>query len=319
LHFKYKNKNKKLFHFKNYLADTHSNQFSFGSTDSDTNGIVALIHQSGSFPMAIDKSFDIRPGHNNLITLSGKLSNSDSSLYSLRPQARHCSFEDENENSRILKKYSRSHCMFECALGIAQNALMEKTNKTEKCIPWFIPSPEQTLNICDPWDSEFVYALMLNVSSNQCANCSADCSLTIYEGKLTAVPFRKCTILTTGMTKFCSVEEDSMVNQNMLNSFLKSQYQHLRTQPYFITKYFSSTNRTYSASLPQGDIFGRADYDPFETDIAKVEVYFEHATMMVLNSQTSMTWIDFFSNIGGIFGLVIGTGIVSLSELVFFA
>jgi hypothetical protein len=291
---------------------------SFGSIDSDTNEIVALIHPSSSFPMTIEKSFEIRPGHNNVITLSGKLVKSDSSLRSLEPKDRNCYFEDENRNSTLFKKYSRSNCMFECALKIAQDALMKKYNKQVSCIPWFIPSTEGSLNICDPWESEFVYKIMLNATSSQCQNCLADCSLTIYEGRLTAVQFRKCSIFNTGLSKFCSLNEDLLSNQNMLNSFLMSQYkQHLRTYPYYISKYFPSMNRTYSTTLPQGDIFGRTEYDPFVTDIARVEVYFESVTMITLNSQNRMTWIEFFSNIGGIFGLIIGIGAISLFELVF--
>jgi hypothetical protein len=288
----------------------------------DTNGIVALIHQSGSFPMTIDKSFDIRTGHNNLITLSGKLVNSNPIIRALDLNARNCSFENENGNSTLFQKYSRSHCMFECALMIARTALMRKNNKSndlsECCIPWFIPSPESSLNICDPWDSKFIYEMMLNVSNSQCKHCLADCSSTLYEGRLTAVSLRKCTILSTGVTQFCSLMENSLVNQNMLNSFLRSQYQHNRhAQPYFMSKYFSSTNRTYSVTLPQGDIFGRTEYDPFITDVAKVQVYFQYATMTMINSQKTMTWIDFFSNIGGIFGLILGMGIISLFELLF--
>jgi hypothetical protein len=303
------------------LPDTHFNQFSFGSTDVDTNGIVALIHQSGSFPMTIDKSFDIRTGHNNLITLSGKLVNSNTIIRALDLNARNCSFEDENGNSTLFQKYSRSHCMFDCALRIAQTALMIKNNKSKMsdiCIPWFIPSPEQSLNICDPWDSKFIYEMMMNVSSSKCTHCLADCSSTIYEGRLTAVRLRKCTIQSTGVTQFCSLREKSLVNQNMLNSYLRSQYQHYRrAQPYFMSKYFPSTNRIYSVTLPQGDIFGRTEYDPFITDVAKVQVYFQYATMTMINSQNTLTWIDFFSNIGGIFGLILGMGIISLFEFLF--
>ena len=305
-------------YFLIFFPDTHFNQVSFGSIDSDTNEIVALIHPSNSFPMTIEKSFEIRPGHNNVITLSGKLVKSDNSLRSLEPKYRKCYFEDENRISTLFKKYSRSNCMFECALLIAQNELMEKYNRQDNCTPWFTPSTKSLLNICDPWESDFVYKMMLNVSSAQCPNCLADCSLTIYEGRLTAVPFRKCSILNTGISKFCSLNKDLLSNQNMLNTFLISQYkQHLHTQPYYISKYFPSINRTYSATLPQGDIFGRTEYDPFATDIAKVEVYFESVTMITLNSQNRMTWIEFFSNIGGIFGLIIGIGAISLFELVF--
>jgi hypothetical protein len=300
------------------FSDTHFNQVSFGSIDTDTNEIVCIIHPSDSFPMTIEKSFEIRPGHNNVFTRSGKLVKSDSSLRSLKSHARKCYFDDENENSKLFKKYSRSSCMFECALMIAQTALMEKSNKTESCIPWFIPSPEWSLNICDPWDSEFFYKIIINVSSSQCMQCLADCSMTINEGRLTAVHLRKCSLLNTGLSKFCRFNSNSILNQNMLNMYLSSEYQHYRrAQPYYISKYFPSMNRTYSETLPQGDIFGRTVYDPSEADVAIVEVYFKYANIMMLNSQNKMTWIYFFSNIGGIFGLILGIGTISLFEVCF--
>ena len=35
--------------------------------------------------------------------------------------------------------------------------------------------------------------------------------------------------------------------------------------------------------------------------------------------QVSMTWVDFFSNIGGLLGLVLGMGIISFIEIVWLA
>jgi len=61
--------------------------------------------------------------------------------------------------------------------------------------------------------------------------------------------------------------------------------------------------------------YSDSSYSPFERDIAKVQVYFKTATLIQYGSHPYMTWVDFFSNIGGTLGLVLGMGIVSLFEL----
>ena len=60
------------------------------------------------------------------------------------------------------------------------------------------------------------------------------------------------------------------------------------------------------------------DYEAYEKDIAKVEIYFKSATATKIYREPTMTWVDFFANLGGLFGLVLGLGIIFLFEFVWF-
>ncbi len=61
-----------------------------------------------------------------------------------------------------------------------------------------------------------------------------------------------------------------------------------------------------------------ADYEAYEKDIAKVEIYFSSSTSTKIYREPTMTWIDFFANLGGLFGLVLGLGIIFVFEFVWF-
>jgi hypothetical protein len=90
--------------------------------------------------------------------------------------------------------------------------------------------------------------------------------------------------------------------------------------PYFLTQNFTS-NRTLGSSLKAGDVFRttNVDYRAVEKDIAIVQVYIKTAYATKIQRSLTMGWIDYCSNVGGIFGLVLGIGIISLVELVWLA
>ena len=60
------------------------------------------------------------------------------------------------------------------------------------------------------------------------------------------------------------------------------------------------------------------NYEAYEKDIAKVEIYFKSATATKIYREPTMTWVDFFANLGGLYGLVLGLGIIFLFEFIWF-
>jgi hypothetical protein len=73
------------------------------------------------------------------------------------------------------------------------------------------------------------------------------------------------------------------------------------------------------SSLVDGNVFPLNNiYEAYEKDIAKVEIYFKSATLTEIHRAPTMTWIDFFANLGGLFGLVLGIGIIFLFEIIWF-
>ena len=63
------------------------------------------------------------------------------------------------------------------------------------------------------------------------------------------------------------------------------------------------------------DSFGQRNYNPFDKDIALLEVFFKKPTIIQISRQARMSWIDYLSTVGGLLGLVLGMGIVSFIEL----
>ncbi len=61
------------------------------------------------------------------------------------------------------------------------------------------------------------------------------------------------------------------------------------------------------------------NYDAYAKDIAKVEIYFKSATVTEIHREPSMTWIDFFANLGGLFGLGLGLGLIFLFEFIWYS
>ena len=79
-----------------------------------------------------------------------------------------------------------------------------------------------------------------------------------------------------------------------------------------------SSERFYGSTLQDGDVFSQVEnsYDAYDKDIALLHVYFKKTTVFQLGSSPTMTWTDFFSQVGGLLGLCIGISIITVIELV---
>lgn len=40
--------------------------------------------------------------------------------------------------------------------------MIERYNQSTACLPWFLPSAEESIKICDPWESSDFFDFMLN-------------------------------------------------------------------------------------------------------------------------------------------------------------
>jgi hypothetical protein len=98
---------------------------------------------------------------------------------------------------------------------------------------------------------------------------------------------------------------------------VQAEYAERNLAPTFLSGIVSSV-RTYDKTLADGDVFttNTKTYDAYNTDIALVQIFFSKSTVFQMGSQPRQTWIDYFSNVGGLLGLVLGMGIVSFIELI---
>ena len=301
------------------VLDAHADIFSVGSVEVDNSGFMGLIQQTGSFPMTTFGAFDIKPGHKNIVALTGTVIKSAPELQNLNPVARNCLFRSENPQLKIYRNYSQSNCLFECSLYFAQKTIQNKYNASHPCVPWYFPTAETKPRVCNPWEAVEFLKLMSNVLKYDCQHCLPECNLTIYKTLVTAVPLRNCSLKSLNSIQFCNISNNVESTSTILGDLVTNSYERRYGRaPNYMKNAFRPSNRSLGQSLVNGHYFGPSDsdYNPFAKDISIVQIFFKTATVVECGRQPVMTWIDFFSNIGGILGLVFGVGLLTVIELV---
>ena len=278
-----------------FMLDAHTDLLSSSSVDRDFTGFTGLISAKGCFPLISQKGFQIRPGHNNLISLSATMIEASQDLRSLQPWRRKCIFNDETQNLTLYKEYTQSNCFLECSLQFAQG-IFDESNET--CTPWFFPPIKNSAFICDPWATIDFMTAMDNTPDSRCTHCLPSCSGTVYTPTVTTVPFRRCNNLNIGVSPLCKIHDKKLPNPKLWDDK-------------------DSFKRQLMTTIQGKPIF--EEYDAYEDDIAMVQVFFEPSAVFLFGSQPSQTWIDYFSTVGGLLGLCIGISIVSIIELLWLA
>jgi hypothetical protein len=296
------------------MLDAHYNLLAPVSVDNDFWGFTGLIHSKDSFPLMLQSGFQIRTGQNNLIALSATKLDAGANLRQLSPSERQCLFSDETNNLVIHKHYSQSNCFLECFLLNAQNQLQISYNLTQNCTPWYYPFANDFGTICDPWQTQTFYELMVKVSPQEyCSHCLPDCTNTIYRPFITTLPFKACDESNFGVSHFCNIEDRTLPDPKLWAQLIKDQFINSPNQPDYIKSIVSnmrSANGTIFVSASK-----KNEYDAYEKDIAVVQVFFDSPTVFKFTSDQSMTWVDFFAQIGGILGLCIGISLVTFIEI----
>jgi len=301
------------------LLDAHSDTLAPGSIEGDFRGFTAFIESSGSFPLMSQEGLPIKPGYNNIITLTSSKVNADDSVRSLKKDYRHCLFSEENDDLMLHKEYTYLNCKFECTLFYTQSEVYKK--RRTLCQPWFFPTSNDSISICDPWESYDFFQIMSNeIPDNICSRCLPDCSVTIYEPTIIVEPFDTCDASNLGVSRFCSLNlKRPLPMQEKFVSQIQNEYMvngtYIRNTPSYI-KSLQSSMRHHGF-----DVFKKVSpvYDAFDSDIAMVQIIYQKSTLVLMGSQLTMTWIDYFSAVGGLLGLVLGMGFISFIELFWLA
>ena len=108
--------------------------------------------------------------------------------------------------------------------------------------------------------------------------------------------------------------------QPMMDKFLRSHYKRGgKVTPVHIARKLEPVERFVGSGLTYGEVFGNTSlpgYDSIDKDVAQVQVFFKSVSTLRNHKARTMTWTNFFSNIGGLFGLILGMGIISLFEII---
>ena len=302
------------------ILDAHTNLFTLSSTDTDDLSYIGTLNERGNFPLTTSFRFDIKAGFTNQIALSAIIIQGDDGIRSIAIPDRKCLFADENQDMQIFTNYTQSNCLFECSILYAYENLRAKNN-TEACIPWYFPSPETIANqICDPWQNDEFLLLMQSVSEETCEHCLPDCTTTIFDMDITTSPLETCDDSNLGISPLCNIFNGNLAQPTLYASQIYTYYPGVYGySPNFVLKKVApSTRASIQQQLAPETIMTVNDgrYNAYGRDIAKVEIFFKTPTVLQYESYAKMTWIDFYSNIGGILGLVLGMGIISVFEFI---
>ena len=224
----------------------------------------------------------IRPGYNNIITLSSSKVDADESMRELNIEDRYCLFPEENEGLKIHKQYSYLNCKFECNLFYAQAEVLKIHNTS--CLPWFFPtSNDDSVQMCSPWESyEFFQIFTNKIPDNLCPQCLPDCSVTLYEPSVITQPFYLCDAGNLGVSEFCTFNTKKFLPmQNKLLFQILNEYYDPKTNSFI-------NEPTYLKNLPQIirykglNVFNKteASYNPFDQDIAMVQIIYQKSTVV---------------------------------------
>jgi hypothetical protein len=299
------------------MLDAHSDWLAHGSVDGNYGGFTAFVESSGSFPLMNQGGLPIKPGHNNIITLSSLVVRADDNIRSLKKTSRNCLFPDENEGLTLHQNYTYLNCKLECTLLYTQKVLYDKYNTT--CQPWFFPTSSDSMSICDPWQSyDFFQIMSSKIPDNICQQCLPDCSITMYNPTVTVEPFVTCNANNIGTSQFCALNlKQIMPMQLRLASQIQNEFRNTSTgqldkmPQYFVS--LKSSNRKYGYQVFKKT---HKTYDALDRDIAMVQIVFQKSTAILIGTQLYMTWIDYFSAVGGLLGLVLGMGFVTFIEII---
>jgi hypothetical protein len=246
-------------------------------------------------------------GHHNIIALTASRVDADDSMRQLEKTERNCIFNDESSFLRLFKSYTYTNCLFECSLI--------KAEEKYKCIPWYFPIYYEPTKICNPWEAQKFFEDMNNIKGENCPMCLPECNNTIYETSIVTLPFRQCDLLNMEMSFLCKISQFFEYPYPKKFSPLYRNDSEGGTDPIYSQ---ARTNRTYNLINNNRNLFNvtnKLHYDAFETDIATVEIYFKKSSAIQMGRQSRMNWIDYFSTVGGLLGLVLGMGFVSFIEL----
>jgi hypothetical protein len=113
--------------------------------------------------------------------------------------------------------------------------------------------------------------MLNNIPDDTCSYCLPDCSTTIYDTSITAVPFRRCDSSNVGVSKLCTLDNTKLPLPTRFGRQVINEYSDATVG---FAKSIQSSERTFASAIDGGDIFTKnpLTYDAYDEDIATVQV-----------------------------------------------
>ncbi len=61
--------------------------------------------------------------------------------------------------------------MLECSLKFAKESLTSELNLNQSCVPWYFPSEEDHITMCNPWQTLGFMKYFNNIPQDKCNDC----------------------------------------------------------------------------------------------------------------------------------------------------
>jgi hypothetical protein len=103
--------------------------------------------------------------------LSATKISANDNIRTLKPLERKCYFQEETILLKTHKTYSQSSCMLECSLKFARDSLKLQLSLNQSCMPWFFPSEEDHITMCNPWQSVHFMKYFTSIPQDKCNQC----------------------------------------------------------------------------------------------------------------------------------------------------
>ncbi len=79
-----------------------------------------------------------------------------------------------------------------------------------KCTPWYYPTADKPLQICNPWESQDFQFFKDTIPDETCAHCLPDCSGAQYTTTVYSSPFRRCDSKNLGVSFLCDITDPTL-------------------------------------------------------------------------------------------------------------
>ncbi|XP_023344136.1 mucin-5AC [Eurytemora carolleeae] len=293
------------------ILDKHSNLESLGSVDRDWEGFQVFVGSPHEFPELKERGVMLEGGSEHYLEVTATKTTTTDDLRTESAEKRVCKFQDENGEFSLYKTYSRTNCLFECAV---QGVSVEVG-----CVPWNLPKSDSA-RVCDPWAQANFTKLFENFDYETCTACLPDCTEAEYTTAISSAKFRRCDSRNFDLSPLCSSFPSSgtvIWADHVNNSFNSEEYTPTYLLPQGPTRdYYSPGNikKEIFSSLTKADV---RTYNAFERDIAVVHVYVASSVAIEFARIDEMSGISLVSMIGGHLGLFLGCSVISALELIY--
>lgn len=336
------------------IVDAHSDKQSSATVKENFRGFITLVDGSEKFPIVSHTELVTRPGWENNIKVGAINLEAKNEIKRYRPEKRKCYFPEEYP-LEIHQEYSQDNCLFECATDFATKCIStcsesgkecdctdvmfmknDETNRTECCVPWFYPVHHRNpCKMCSPWNQEkFLRIINEKLPKEECSHCLADCKTTKYETSISYAKLRECDRTNLGGPSIlCSLNEDPLNPAPWMNIAQNEFTNANLTFPWYLETNNSKMDlgnlkfpnqrlrigdeSKKSSLMFPSDLLQNPTYDAFEKDIGILNVFFREPNIMKYVKHNRMTGFEFFSQIGGSLGFVMGISVVSIIEVIY--